>query len=585
MNSAPGSRVKSKKRTAARFGPEPEDTCDQEVLHHHHPERPPRFYNLRVLFSPLLVLYSVLGLVVSGLCSLLAWFFKPICGVMATKPKQADGEDCDATGDLIKKHHKQAFEFISVALRIDEDEKGQKDQAVQWYRKGITELEKGICIKVTGTGEKAERARRLQDKMNNNLIMAKERLQLLAELSSDSSQAVNTNSINSALSNGSLRPASSVVPKKTDSSSSLGKLKPARPSSSAPQRSTSFTAPAAGRTGPQANHKAPAGRGAARGSTKAGAAPSSTPQRKRDLKNFKNVDSKLANLILNEIVDSGSAVRFEDVAGQELAKQALQEIVILPALRPELFTGLRAPARGLLLFGPPGNGKTMLAKAVAMESNATFFNISAASLTSKYVGEGEKLVRALFAVARELQPSVIFIDEIDSLLCERREGEHDASRRLKTEFLIEFDGVQSGGDDRVLVMGATNRPQELDEAVLRRFAKRIYVTLPSEETRLKLLKNLLNKHGNPLTQKELNQLARMTNGYSGSDLTSLAKDAALGPIRELRPEQVRNMAANEVRNIRFSDFVESLKKIKKSVSPQTLEQYARWNLDYGDTTV
>lgn len=559
MNSAHGSRVKSKKRTAARFGPEPEDTCDQEVLHHHHhPERPPRFYNLRVLFSPLLALYSVLGLVVSGLCSLLAWFFKPICGVMATKPKQADGEDCDATGDLIKKHHKQAFEFISVALRIDEDEKGQKDQAVQWYRKGITELEKGICIKVTGTGEKAERARRLQDKMNNNLIMAKERLQLLA---------------------------SSVVPKKTDSSSSLGKLKPARPSSSAPQRSTSFTAPAAGRTGPQANHKAPAGRGAARGSTKAGAAPSSIPQRKRDLKNFKNVDSKLANLILNEIVDSGSAVRFEDVAGQELAKQALQEIVILPALRPELFTGLRAPARGLLLFGPPGNGKTMLAKAVAMESNATFFNISAASLTSKYVGEGEKLVRALFAVARELQPSVIFIDEIDSLLCERREGEHDASRRLKTEFLIEFDGVQSGGDDRVLVMGATNRPQELDEAVLRRFAKRIYVTLPSEETRLKLLKNLLNKHGNPLTQKELNQLARMTDGYSGSDLTSLAKDAALGPIRELRPEQVRNMAANEMRNIRFSDFVESLKKIKKSVSPQTLEQYARWNQDYGDTTV
>ncbi|KAF4075381.1 hypothetical protein AMELA_G00233800 [Ameiurus melas] len=586
MNSAPGSRLKWKERTAARIGPEPEDTCDQEALHrHHHHHHPPRSYNILVRPSPLLALYSALELVVSGLCALLAWFFKPICGVMATKPKGSDGEDRDATGDLIKKHHKQAFEFISVALRIDEDEKGHKDQAVQWYRKGITELEKGICITVTGTGEKAERAKRLQAKMKNNLIMAKERLQLLAELSSDSSHAVNTDSINSPLSNGSLRPASSVVPKKTNSSS-LGKPKPARPPSSAPQRSTSFTAPSAGRTGPQANHKAPAGRGAARGSTKAGAAPSSsTPQRKRDPKNFKNVDSKLANLILNEIVESGSAVRFEDVAGQELAKQALQEIVILPALRPELFTGLRAPARGLLLFGPPGNGKTMLAKAVAMESNATFFNISAASLTSKYVGEGEKLVRALFAVARELQPSVIFIDEIDSLLCERREGEHDASRRLKTEFLIEFDGVQSGGDDRVLVMGATNRPQELDEAMLRRFAKRIYVTLPSEEIRLKLLKNLLNKHGNPLTQKELNQLARMTDGYSGSDLTSLAKDAALGPIRELRPEQVRNMAANEMRNIRFSDFVESLKKIKKSVSPQTLEQYTRWNQDYGDTTV
>ncbi|KAK3510865.1 hypothetical protein QTP70_022827 [Hemibagrus guttatus] len=554
MNSAVESRVKCAKRTAARIGPGPGDTCDQEALHHPDHYHPPHFYHVLVLFSPLLSLYSVLGVLLSRLCALLAWFFRPFYRIMATKPKEGDGRHYNATGELIKRHHKQAFEFMSVALRIDEDDKGHKDQAVQWYQKGIAELEKGISIEVTGSGDKAEQARRLQAKMRNNLAMATERLQLLV----------------------------TVVPKKTDSS--LVKVKPTRPPTIAHQRASSFTAPSAGRTGPQTNHRVPAGQVAARGKTKASAAPSSTPQRKRDMKNFRNVDSKLANLILNEIVDSGSAVRFDDVAGQELAKQALQEIVILPALRPELFTGLRAPARGLLLFGPPGNGKTMLAKAVAMESNATFFNISAASLTSKYVGEGEKLVRALFSVARELQPSVVFIDEIDSLLCERREGEHDASRRLKTEFLIEFDGVQSGGDDRVLVMGATNRPQELDEAVLRRFAKRIYVTLPSEETRLKLLKNLLSKHGNPLTQKELCQLARMTDGYSGSDLTSLAKDAALGPIRELRPEQVRNMAANEVRNIRFSDFSESLKKIKKSVSPQTLEQYARWNREYGDTT-
>ncbi|KAJ8360055.1 hypothetical protein SKAU_G00165800 [Synaphobranchus kaupii] len=271
---------------------------------------------------------------------------------------------------------------------------------------------------------------------------------------------------------------------------------------------------------------------------------------------------------LNEIVDSGT-----------------MEIVILPALRPELFTGLRGPQRAACsLFGPPGNGKTMLAKAVAKESNATFFNISAASLTSKYVGEGEKLVRALFSVARELQPSIIFIDEIDSLLCERREGEQDSTRRLKTEFLVEFDGVQSGGDERVLVMGATNRPQELDEAVLRRFAKRVYVTLPSEETRFSLLKNLLGKHRNPLGHQELAHLAKLTEGYSGSDLTSLAKDAALGPIRELRPEQVKNMAASQVRNIKVSDFMESLKKIKHSVSPKTLDMYAQWNKQYGDTT-
>ncbi|XP_048863472.1 spastin-like isoform X2 [Brienomyrus brachyistius] len=464
-----------------------------------------------------------------------------------------DHESVDSNSGRIRNHHQQAFEYISVALKIDEDDKGQKEQAVQWYQKGILELQKGIAINTTGEGEHRDRIKRLQAKMTKNLSMAQERLQLLeSRLASRKT----------------ILPPRPGLP--TPQSNPRSPRIAGGPSPSQPSRPVARVCSAKGpvRAGNQPNNKP--------------AAP--TPAKKRAMKNFKNVDSRLANLILNEIVDSGSSVHFEDIAGQELAKQALQEIVILPALRPELFTGLRTPARGLLLFGPPGNGKTMLAKAVAMESNATFFNISAASLTSKYVGEGEKLVRALFAVARELQPSIIFIDEIDSLLCERREGEHDASRRLKTEFLIEFDGVQSGAEDRVLVMGATNRPQELDEAVLRRFAKRVYVTLPTEETRLKLLKNLLTKQGNPLNQNELTQLARMTEGYSGSDLTALAKDAALGPIRELHPEQVKNMAANEMRNITFRDFVESLRKIKHSVSPQTLDMYKRWNKEYGDTT-
>uniref|UniRef100_A0A8C1BHK0 Spastin n=1 Tax=Cyprinus carpio carpio TaxID=630221 RepID=A0A8C1BHK0_CYPCA len=496
-----------------------------------------------------------------ALLLLLLCLTRPIRRAMAARAKDRGSEGCEETGDRIRDYHKQAFEFISLALQIDEDEKGDKEQAVQWYRKGITELEKGIRIQVTGAGEKADRARKLQKKMTSNLQMAQDRLELLG---------------------------SGAVSKKKDT------LTITNPSHVRP-KNTPKSAPAAlrripstgqgGRTGPQSNLKVRQTSDPRAGNRQnTGNTATASPQRKKDMKNFRNVDSKLANLILNEIVDSGVAVQFDDIAGQELAKQALQEIVILPALRPELFTGLRAPARGLLLFGPPGNGKTMLAKAVAMESNATFFNISASSLTSKYVGEGEKLVRALFAVARELQPSIIFIDEIDSLLCERREGEHDASRRLKTEFLIEFDGVQSGGDERVLVMGATNRPQELDEAVLRRFAKRIYVALPTEETRLKLLKNLLSKHRNTLSQKELSQLARMTEGYSGSDLTSLAKDAALGPIRELRPDQVRNMPADKMRDISFSDFEDSLKRIKRSVSPQTLDQYVRWNKQYGDTT-
>lgn len=238
---------------------------------------------------------------------------------------------------------------------------------------------------------------------------------------------------------------------------------------------------------------------------------------------------------MDEIVEGGAKVEWNDIAGQEVAKQALQEMVILPSVRPELFTGLRSPAKGLLLFGPPGNGKTLLARAVATECSATFFNISAASLTSKYVGDGEKLVRALFAIAREMQPSIIFIDEVDSLLSERSSGEHEASRRLKTEFLVEFDGLPSNSEnDRVVVLAATNRPQELDEAALRRFPKRVYVSLPDLNTRELLLKRLLAKQGSPLSADAAKRLAVCTEGYSGSDLTALAKDAALEPIRGRR---------------------------------------------------
>ncbi|KAL9863612.1 spastin isoform 4-T4 [Geothlypis trichas] len=532
----------------------------------------PHKRNLYYFSYPLFAAFALLRFVAFQLGLLFAWLCERLSrgALMAAKGSRAGAGEAPEPGgapETVRACHKRAFECISMALRIDEDETGQKEQAVEWYKKGIEELEKGIAVLVIGQGDQCERARRLQSKMMTNLAMAKDRLQLLESGAVPKKKDPLTHTSNSL-------PRSKTVAK-TGSTGLSGHHR--TPSYSGVSSSVSRPTP---NPTPSAHKAAPKNSRANKPST-----PTTAPRKKKDTKIFRNVDSNLANLILNEVVDSGPAVKFDDIAGQELAKQALQEIVILPSLRPELFTGLRAPARGLLLFGPPGNGKTMLAKAVAAESNATFFNISAASLTSKYVGEGEKLVRALFAVARELQPSIIFIDEVDSLLCERREGEHDASRRLKTEFLIEFDGVQSSGEDRILVMGATNRPQELDDAVLRRFTKRVYVSLPNEETRLILLKNLLSKQGSPLTQKELAQLARMTDGYSGSDLTALAKDAALGPIRELKPEQVKNMSASEMRNIKLSDFTESLKKIKRSLSPQTLEAYIRWNKDFGDTTV
>ncbi|XP_042188818.1 spastin isoform X1 [Callorhinchus milii] len=559
--------------------------------------------NLYYFSYPLIAVFTFLRFLAFHLWLFFAYVCHRLAEMASRKTVAVEERACEpgSEPERVRLYHKQAFEYISAALRIDEDDKGQKDKAVEWYQKGIDELEKGIAVQITKPGEQFDRARRLQAKMTTNLLMAKDRLKLLEQmlacsLVSKPEREVCRDSTALPCPSARLQSESGAVPKKRDpltQSNSLPRSKYTTKISSPGQLGHHRTQSHGGISNLSSTsrpHAQPSTSTAKTFSTKNTPRPSnkpptpvSTPRKKKDLKNFRNVDSKLANLILNEVVDSAQSVRFDDIAGQELAKQALQEIVILPSLRPELFTGLRAPARGLLLFGPPGNGKTMLAKAVASESNSTFFNISAATLTSKYVGEGEKLVRALFSVARELQPSIIFIDEVDSLLCERREGEHDASRRLKTEFLIEFDGVQSSGDDRVLVMGATNRPQELDDAVLRRFTKRVYVSLPNENTRLTLLTNLLAKHRNPLCHRDLLQLAKISDGYSGSDLTALAKDAALGPIRELKPEEVKNMAASEVRSIQLSDFKDSLKKIKRSVSPQTLEGYLRWNREYGDT--
>nr|ACU18573.1 unknown [Glycine max] len=293
-----------------------------------------------------------------------------------------------------------------------------------------------------------------------------------------------------------------------------------------------------------------------------------------------NYDNKLVEMINTAIVDRSPSVRWEDVAGLEKAKQALMEMVILPTKRRDLFTGLRRPARGLLLFGPPGNGKTMLAKAVASESQATFFNVTAASLTSKWVGEAEKLVRTLFMVAISRQPSVIFIDEIDSIMSTRLANENDASRRLKSEFLIQFDGVTSNPDDIVIVIGATNKPQELDDAVLRRLVKRIYVPLPDENVRKLLLKHKLKGQAFSLPSRDLERLVKETERYSGSDLQALCEEAAMMPIRELGVD-ILTVKANQVRGLRYEDFKKAMTIIRLSLNKSKWEELERWNEEFG----
>lgn len=293
-------------------------------------------------------------------------------------------------------------------------------------------------------------------------------------------------------------------------------------------------------------------------------------------------NSQLEQNIMQELMEKNLNVKWNDIAGLEKAKRTLQEAVILPALRPDLFQGLRAPPRGVLLFGPPGTGKTMLAKCVATESRANFFNISASSLTSKWHGEGEKLVRKLFEIARRMQPSVIFIDEIDSLLSSRRENEHDAVRRLKTEFLVHLDGAGTDEGDRVLIMGATNRPDDLDDAMIRRLTKRIYIGLPTFDARITLIRNLLKKQPYDISDNELRSIVELTEGFSGSDLANLCREAAFGPIRELG-SRVMTAAASDVRSLQYIDFQGALENIRPSVTKESIVEFEAWSKKYSST--
>ena len=224
---------------------------------------------------------------------------------------------------------------------------------------------------------------------------------------------------------------------------------------------------------------------------------------------------------------------WDDVAGLSSAKDALKEAVILPIKFPQLFTGKRKPWSGILLYGPPGTGKSFLAKAVATQSNSTFFSVSSSDLVSKWMGESERLVKQLFAMAREARPSIIFIDEVDSLCGTRNEAESEASRRIKTEFLVQMNGVNNDDQTDVLVLGATNIPWALDSAIKRRFEKRVCIPLPELDARRRMFE--LNIGATPcnLTHKDLRTLAAETEGYSGADVAVVVREALMQPVRRV----------------------------------------------------
>ena len=243
---------------------------------------------------------------------------------------------------------------------------------------------------------------------------------------------------------------------------------------------------------------------------------------------------KLQGALSQAILTEKPNVRWDDIAGLEGAKEALKEAVILPIKFPQLFTGKRTPWKGILLYGPPGTGKSYLAKAVATEAQATFFAISSADLVSKWLGESERLVRNLFEMAREQAPSIIFIDEIDSLCGQRGDGESESSRRIKTEFLVQMNGITHDEGKRVLVLGATNIPWAIDSAIRRRFEKRIYIPLPDVGSRAKMFKIHLGSTPNALKPADFRYLGELSDRMSGADISTAVREALMQPIRKVQ---------------------------------------------------
>ncbi|KAH8394170.1 hypothetical protein KR215_003273 [Drosophila sulfurigaster] len=241
------------------------------------------------------------------------------------------------------------------------------------------------------------------------------------------------------------------------------------------------------------------------------------------------------------VVPADIAVKWSDIAGLDAVIQDLRESVVLPVRHRDMFKNSKlwqAP-RGVLLHGPPGCGKTLIAKATAKEAGMRFINLDVAILTDKWYGESQKLASAVFSLAAKIQPCIIFVDEIDSFLRARNSNDHEATAMMKTQFMMLWDGLSTDPESAVIVMGATNRPQDLDKAILRRMPAQFHISLPSEVQRGQILKLILATEEID-NNVDFNRLAKLTNGFSGSDLREMCRNASVYRMRQFMTATDRN---------------------------------------------
>ncbi|XP_013173824.1 PREDICTED: katanin p60 ATPase-containing subunit A-like 2 isoform X1 [Papilio xuthus] len=294
-----------------------------------------------------------------------------------------------------------------------------------------------------------------------------------------------------------------------------------------------------------------------------------------------SLDKKqLVDMLYQDIIRP-SGVSWDDVKGLEEAKRILIESVVYPVRHPAVFTGLLEPWRGALLHGPPGAGKTLLARALAAESRCTFFNVACSTLVNKWRGESEKIVQVLFEMAFYYSPSIIFMDEVETLMSERSgPGEHEASRRLKSQLLTELDGVRDR-DGLVFLLANSNMPWEIDTAMLRRLEKRIYIPLPDEKARAALFETYLNVRTVEVYPKvNFQELAAKTEGYSGSEIKLVCKEALMANVRKMLPNMVARSQSGRKERLDVSDILAAIDKTKP-VSKDLAKRHIEWQEKMG----